>query len=781
MQHQPEEKAKLADSQREARPAGAAAEPAWALLHLQDALGNRAVQRLLRARRQPGAPEGPADVRPRGTSSGPLVQRLPTDGAAGPAPGPTGPTPAEAGPGETAAPGLIVGDDAADLAPGQMRKSEFLAQLRAAVCRTAEEALAGTIWSAVGCPWIDHWLGYYGGRDSRHLERALHKYAPETAGATTARDYIPLACARVRQGIRTWTETDEVTGVPEGAGAGLPRGSPGGEGGVLAALAGAGAGLAGRVLSGVGGLLFKSRPGGASAADPGAVQARLGAGRALDGGVRARMESAFGEDFSHVRTHTDAAATELAGRLEARAFTVGSDIAFGPGEYQPGTPVGDALIAHELAHVVQQGGATPTPPLVKGSHQDSALEEEADLSAVGAVVTLWGGAKAGLAHAARNALPRLRSGLRLQRCGHSLPTLRAPQAVLQESQTFEQQALADIERRALDLIRTTQDRAQQQVISEATVNVQSDLSRALIWLRQSYQEELADAGNDTTQRREAQQRFEQEVQRLRESYMLQFELTRRWGVTFTTGRTETESQRQPPRQRWRVRAWSREELETIDRILSRVPGRYLQNLRSGGREIQRAYMPGAREHISGNAAAAWGDGERVVTIYDIAFQHPDEMSKYILHEVGHSTVQERAVGGFPHLPPQDWMDLSDWKASTRQSLDEDLGLSDNAVEQALQHFDENAPRPIPIGNRMVIPDKYETTFPPTRFFHYAVAHDGEFVSNEARSHPAEDLAASFASYLLDPDWTREKLDVRPPDVTDKWDYLVTHYPDRLRR
>jgi hypothetical protein len=75
------------------------------------------------------------------------------------------------------------------------------------------------------------------------------------------------------------------------------------------------------------------------------------------------------------------------------------------------------LIAHELAHVVQQQGASAPPgrpaPLAAES---SALEEDADRSAAGAVVGLWGRAKGTAAAAVGNILPALRSGLRLQRC-----------------------------------------------------------------------------------------------------------------------------------------------------------------------------------------------------------------------------------------------------------------------------------------------------------------------------------------------------------------------------
>jgi uncharacterized protein DUF4157 len=126
------------------------------------------------------------------------------------------------------------------------------------------------------------------------------------------------------------------------------------------------------------GALFKRRGAGQSpAADPHALRGHLGAGQALDGGVRAGMEAAYGQDFSGVRVHTGGAAAGLSDRLGARAFTLGGDIAFAPGEYRPGTALGDALIAHELAHVVQQRGAANTGPLTVSNPGD-ALENEAD-------------------------------------------------------------------------------------------------------------------------------------------------------------------------------------------------------------------------------------------------------------------------------------------------------------------------------------------------------------------------------------------------------------------
>jgi hypothetical protein len=120
------------------------------------------------------------------------------------------------------------------------------------------------------------------------------------------------------------------------------------------------------------------------------------------------MEAAFGHDFSRVRVHTDEIAGELTSRLEARAFTVGSDIAFAAGAYRPGTPLGDALLAHELAHVMQQDDAG----VEAQAAEDQALERDADRSAVGVLAAL----RAGVSDIGRNAWPRLRTGLSLQRC-----------------------------------------------------------------------------------------------------------------------------------------------------------------------------------------------------------------------------------------------------------------------------------------------------------------------------------------------------------------------------
>ena len=80
-------------------------------------------------------------------------------------------------------------------------------------------------------------------------------------------------------------------------------------------------------------------------------------GSPLDSSARTFFESRFGQDFSNVRVHTDARAAESALSVNALAYTVGSDIVLGAGQYSPQTDAGRRLLAHELTHVVQQRGA----------------------------------------------------------------------------------------------------------------------------------------------------------------------------------------------------------------------------------------------------------------------------------------------------------------------------------------------------------------------------------------------------------------------------------------
>ena len=309
---------------------------------------------------------------------------------------------------------LIVDDDSQEIQPGQMRKTDFLTALRSSVSTAAEQSLKGTMWSSLGCPYIDRWFNYFNNQSGAHVERALLKYAPDAASAATARDYIPIVTDRVRRGIGEWRETGQVTGLPEEfAKGGMPGASVSGLlGGLLSGIGSAVSGLVsgiGGALSSVGKMLFKRRDGEArEAEDPETIRQQLGSGHALDSHAKTRLQTAFGADFSDVRVHTDTRAQQLSDNLNAHAFTIGTDIAFGPGEYQPGTVVGDALIAHELAHVMQQGGSSSSQPQRKVDNSD--LDADADRSALGAMVSLAGGA------IVPQTKPRRRSGLSLQRC-----------------------------------------------------------------------------------------------------------------------------------------------------------------------------------------------------------------------------------------------------------------------------------------------------------------------------------------------------------------------------
>ena len=94
-------------------------------------------------------------------------------------------------------------------------------------------------------------------------------------------------------------------------------------------------------------------------------------GQPLDAATREFFSSRFGHDFANVRVHADAGAAESARSVHALAYTVGSDVVFGAGHYAPGTRAGQQLLAHELAHVVQQTGSSASAGLSEPGHGDS--------------------------------------------------------------------------------------------------------------------------------------------------------------------------------------------------------------------------------------------------------------------------------------------------------------------------------------------------------------------------------------------------------------------------
>ena len=97
-------------------------------------------------------------------------------------------------------------------------------------------------------------------------------------------------------------------------------------------------------------------------APPAVHDALRSSGKPLDPAVRREMEPRFGQSFAGVRVHTDAKAAESARSIGAQAYTVGMQLVFGAARYQPESQGGKRLLAHELAHVVQQGGDATRPP-----------------------------------------------------------------------------------------------------------------------------------------------------------------------------------------------------------------------------------------------------------------------------------------------------------------------------------------------------------------------------------------------------------------------------------
>jgi hypothetical protein len=292
----------------------------------------------------------------------------------------------KADPNAVAAVGPLLVDDAQpELAPGQMTRSQFLATLRDMTTSVANDTL-GPLWTATGCPFIDRWFADHANSDAATLESLALRYAG--SGASSAMQLIYGITARLRGSIAAWRDGGDMNHEIAEAGLSLGASAPEGE---------------------AGGAQAKRAPGGEA---PAHGPASLGAGTPLDGGVAGRVGGAFGANLADVRVHSDAAAARSAASQGALAYTIGNHVVFGQGHYQPGTPGGDALLAHELAHVVQQrGGGSAVQQLAVDDDQSSS-ELEADAAAATAVGALYG-------DNALASLPlRLHSGggLRLQRC-----------------------------------------------------------------------------------------------------------------------------------------------------------------------------------------------------------------------------------------------------------------------------------------------------------------------------------------------------------------------------
>lgn len=247
-------------------------------------------------------------------------------------------------------------------------RSAFVARMRAVVTDAANRELASVGRTANDCPYIRFWLDHYSRVPPEHLERAIRRYARPRNDAPA--EYLRAIAERSVEAVQHWKET----GVARLPGLPVP---------------------ASRLID--------------LTSSPQQLIDALGPGVQLPAPLRSQAERVFARPVSDVQLHTTGEAAALPARLGARALAVGRHVVIGTGHYRPGTPVGDAILGHELAHALQQPTRGPAQA------PSAALEREADV--------------AGLHFAAHDRLhtrappPLSRSrGLSLQRCSRGVET-----------------------------------------------------------------------------------------------------------------------------------------------------------------------------------------------------------------------------------------------------------------------------------------------------------------------------------------------------------------------
>ena len=109
-------------------------------------------------------------------------------------------------------------------------------------------------------------------------------------------------------------------------------------------------------------------------------------GQSLDPATRNYFEPRFGNDFSHVRVHHGGEASNVSRSINARAFTLGNNIVFDTGQYQPQSSEGKRLLGHELTHVVQQGAANSESHVSRSAND--VIQRVEPVSSTAATVTI---------------------------------------------------------------------------------------------------------------------------------------------------------------------------------------------------------------------------------------------------------------------------------------------------------------------------------------------------------------------------------------------------------
>ncbi len=146
----------------------------------------------------------------------------------------------------------------------------------------------------------------------------------------------------------------------------------------------------------------------------------MSTGSPLPNPLRSGLEGAYGTSLNEIRVHTGERVGSAAGSLGARALTAGQNLGFAQGEYNPGTLAGDALIAHEVAHSIQQRGASRQ--VAEDSPAGTELEGGANRAAAGALGAIYGRVAGGV----RGGLNSVVAAPSLQRCKKSAPAGPSP-------------------------------------------------------------------------------------------------------------------------------------------------------------------------------------------------------------------------------------------------------------------------------------------------------------------------------------------------------------------
>nr|WP_236669098.1 DUF4157 domain-containing protein [Aquimarina mytili] len=309
----------------------------------------------------------------------------------------------------------------------QLTKTVFIDRLNERACAVTNAAFANTPFTAELCPYLTRAISRLRTLTPIRIEALLLRYDTQLQNAVNLEQFFEIFGNRVRVAATNWLENGDLSGIPDEIITQIPDSIRravrimgavrSGMNTVTSGISSIASGVS-SVVSGIGSLFFKSKTGGSKPSQaPQNILQTLEGGSTLEAGTRSKMEGAFGASFSDVKIHTDSNAANLSNSMNARAFTLGNHVAFGSGQYKPGSMAGDALLAHELAHVQQQKGSNSNTVMEKNNQAtDSLLEEQADDTAVNAVAQIWTKSNEQEIEIPKTKMPEIKSGLKLQRC-----------------------------------------------------------------------------------------------------------------------------------------------------------------------------------------------------------------------------------------------------------------------------------------------------------------------------------------------------------------------------